>query len=197
MKQHLFLLAVCSCILGSACQNESDEHISTNSALRVASIPYRLLGGNTFLVLLKETGNAQDFIYVFRNHENNPINQTIQVVAVSEFQDGLDVLKSDGSHLILSTRADIPANYHGYSLVTLSGSVNQNRFYQNGFPNSNPDVDAVKCGCKTLPQKESCDSGGMGATDCSVEVSGTVAGSGVTERCSVKCGEGTYACCKK
>lgn len=197
MKQHLFLLAVCSGILWSACQNEPEEHISTNSAIRAAAVPYRLIGGNTYLVLLKETGNAQDLIYVFRNHEDNTINQSIQVVGVSEFQDGLDVLKTDGSHLILSTRADIPANYHGYSLAALSGSVNQNRFYENGFPNSNPDVDAVKCGCKTLPQKETCDSGGMGATDCSVEVSGTVAGSGVTERCSVKCGEGTYACCKK
>jgi len=197
MKQHLFLLALCSGILWSACQSETEEHLATKSALSVTAESYRLLGGSTYLVLLKESGNATDPIYVFRNHANNAINQVIQAVAITEFQDGLDVLKADGSHLILSIRPDLPAQYHGYSLATLSGKVNHERFYQNGFPKSNPDVDAVKCGCKTLPQKESCDSGGMGATDCSVEVSGTVAGSGVTERCSVKCGEGTYACCKK
>ncbi|HRG67279.1 MAG TPA: hypothetical protein PLS73_00440 [Saprospiraceae bacterium] len=197
MKQALFLLAACSSMFWCACQNETDVHPATTSSVNIAPSSYRLIGGNSYLVLLKESGNAEDLIYVFRNQSNNSVNQIIQVLAITELQDGLDVLKADGSHIVLATRTDLPAHYHGYSLAKLSGSVNQARFYEHGFPKSNPDVDAVKCACKTLPQKESCDSGGMGATDCSVEVSGTVAGSGVTERCSVKCGEGTYACCKK
>jgi len=41
----------------------------------------------------------------------------------------------------------------------------------------------------------SCTSGGPGATTCSIQVSGGIAGIGGSFECSVTCGSGYYACC--
>ncbi len=56
-------------------------------------------------------------------------------------------------------------------------------------------IDALSCKCQKNGTPADCNSGGEGATDCSVSASGgaaTISGAG---SCDVTCGEGYFACC--
>lgn len=60
-----------------------------------------------------------------------------------------------------------------------------------------PVSELVKCDCfeNSIPDKGQCDGGGQGASDCSYSESVAVGGVTVTASCTVKCGNGYYACC--
>lgn len=59
------------------------------------------------------------------------------------------------------------------------------------------DILNVKCGCNKEGSSGSCDHGGEGATECSVNDSGGVGTINWDNGCQVACKSGYYACCKK
>ena len=131
------------------------------------------------------------------NSNRQFINQNLSVQRINQEAERLDVRLSDGSSLLLSVNSQLPADYYGLSLAVVSGPSNYELFYKNGLPRSNPDVQNVRCVCKSNWEVAKCDAGGAGSTDCAIESGGTLAGLGLNDKCSVKCGTGHYACCSK
>lgn len=195
--RHIIVFMAATCMFICSCSTEPEIPISKTAQLKQRSDSYQILGGENYVVLLKQHGSPDDDIYILRNHQISHFSQTISVINITEMNEGWDVLQSNGNHLIFKLNNNSSANYYGYSLTIVSGPENYTRFYNDGIPKVNPDIEAVKCGCKTSNEVGKCDAGGTGATECSIETSGGAFGNDLTEKCQVKCGEGHYACCTK
>ncbi|MFZ1255544.1 MAG: hypothetical protein WAR77_04285 [Saprospiraceae bacterium] len=197
MKHLLFIFLPIASLAMYSCSKETEQSQFIQQAVTSVPTHYRLLGGNGFVVLLKQYGTVADNIYILRTNQFHDVNRDVYISRLNEFNEGLDIKEANGRQLIFSLASSMHADFYGYSLSIVSGLENFTLFYNNGNPKSNPDVDAVKCACKGINSVSTCDSGGNGATDCSIETTANVAGTGITDKCTVKCGDGYYACCKK
>lgn len=189
----IFLLATMS----NSCTPEEQESPSRLKSRSSTPVEYRLIGGEGFLALFKQNGNHSDDIFILRNSSRLNIDQSLSVQRINQEAERLEVSLSNGSKMFWSVNAQLQADYYGFSLAVVSGPSNYDLFYKNGLPRSNPDVQNVRCVCKSNWEVAKCDAGGAGSTDCAIESGGTLAGLGLNDKCSVKCGTGHYACCSK
>ncbi len=180
----------------SSCNKDQDIAPKAPSLAPSISTSYQLIGGQGYVVFLKTEGDTADPIFVLRTDSLYAFNNDLSVREISESNEGIHALLEDGSTLQLSLDMSSKARFKGFALSTVSGEYYYTRFYSNGRPNSNPDVGIVKCQCFENTVSRSCDAGGKGATDCSIEHSGSIAGTGVNFKCNVKCGSGYFACCR-
>jgi len=162
---------------------------------RNVSQEYRLIGKHGYLVLLKENGNENDEIFVLFDGQSHDFQQNLAVARVVATDANLEVQLASGYVMRWTVQQDPLADETGYGLTRIQGSGYYPYFYGPQGPLHDPDVNIVKCKCRPNAENYNCDSGGRGATECSVEHGGSMVGTGVNFKCATKCGEGYYACC--
>ncbi|MBK8954012.1 MAG: hypothetical protein IPM34_00440 [Saprospiraceae bacterium] len=195
MKHTHFLISMfIFCLI--SCDQDRELLKENNLSIRNNTTSYQITGIPGYQILLKTKGNAQDEIYILSTNSVRDFQQHIEVRQLRELDSGLEIELDSGDKIRWMLGNDPVANVTGYSLAKVSGNYYHPFFYGYNGPLSNPDVDKVSCKCKENTIKASCDHGGRGATECSVEHGGTLVGSGIQMKCNVKCEPGYYACCK-
>ncbi len=189
-----FSLALFAALI--SCNKDPETFTKTGPELTSVATSFHLIGGKGYVILIKTSGHASDPIYVLRTDSSYAFDRTISVIGVSESDKGIDILQEDGTHVQLGVGSSSEGKFNGYGLSTVSGEYHYLNFYRDGRPVVDPDVDIVKCQCIENSVSRACDAGGRGATDCSIEHSGSIAGTGVNFKCNVKCGTGYFACCR-
>lgn len=191
----LILLLAALCPIFS-CDTEREITKTDGLSTRSGLLDYKMIAGNGYVVLLKSIGSSSDPIFVLFTQTQQNLQQNLQVQSIREVFNGLIIELGSGNAIRWSVGPDSTANYSGYGLTKVSGTQVYPLFYGNGGPLPDPDVAEVSCKCKVNNDKSNCDHGGKGSTECSIEHGGTLVGSGIQMKCTVKCEIGYYACCK-
>lgn len=179
-----------------SCTHETDFNQTETLRSRSATGLYQIIGGDGYVVLLKTLSNDQDDIFILFTNTFHQFGVSIDVKSINETANGLEISLKNGNVLRWTVGPDMGATYSGYGLSKVSGNYYHPFFYGVDGPLQDPDVSEVSCKCRANTEKPSCDHGGKGSTECSIEHGGTLVGSGIQMKCAVKCEPGYYACCK-
>lgn len=193
--KHLNLILFFGMSLFMSCDVERENELIQNLKGRSQTEMYRLIAKNDYLVLLKESVQDTDLIYILFDNKEHEYQQSLEVRNIVTSETGIDIQLAAGYNLQWSVDENSTSDQSGYGLSILKGKGYFPFFYGSSGPLQDPDVNIVKCRCRPEGQNYNCDSGGRGATECSVEHRGSMMGTGMDFKCSVKCGEGFYACC--
>lgn len=199
LMKHTILISLAA--TGMALVSCNDDLVPANPGLQAVEIQatsYKLLGGQGYIALLKENGTPEDAIYVLHTNSRQAFSRNLEVLSIAETADGIDVRLDNGGGIRFSVDALSGASFTGYGLSTASGEGYYSSFYGSGKPLADPDVADIRCNCveNTNSNSGNCDAGGKGSTECNIEHGGTIVGNGISFKCSVKCSDGYYACCK-
>ncbi|MBK9109857.1 MAG: hypothetical protein IPM92_16165 [Saprospiraceae bacterium] len=196
MRHTLYSILFWSCLLFIACDEDVPSGKNTHELLHLSSEPYTLRAIDHYLLLLKNDATTNDDVYILRRDFKENFTKSLELASIDETQNGIELRLVDGQSIKLSIQSKDRADFFGNSLSKVSGAYHHKLFYnQNGILDE-PEVEYIKCKCYTNSTSEKCDAGGKGSPDCNISGSATGAGTGIQEKCSVKCSSGFYACCK-
>lgn len=168
-----------------------------SAAMSQDGIPYTLQATGDQMILLRDQYQAQSDIVILKGRDFGSFQESWSVSQIKTLVDGLEVSLTDGRKIRISI-GDPNAQYLGNSLIVVSGSAYENRFYSNGRPIAKPDVAEISCHCKANGTVASCSNGGAGSSECSIDTYYTAPGGNqYDQKCSVKCAAGYYSCCNK
>lgn len=183
-------------LFATSCELVDESGQPIQAVPRSAGTAYQFIGGDGYLLLLKQSGSAHDTSYFLQRSGSDHFQENLEVSSVVTDEFGLTILLTDGS----TRRADLAGNpsaqYHGYGLSELYGDYYFRKFYGPNGPLADPDVSSVRCRCYANGTQTSCDAGGPGSDRCEISGSGSGGGSSVGMRCSVKCATGFFSCCR-
>lgn len=196
MRHTLYYILFSSSLLFMSCDKEVASNVSTHDVYHLATEKYTLRAMDYRLLLLKNEATINDDIYILNLDIKQNFTRTLEIASIDETQYGITLNLVNGHLIKLSIQNKDLADFQGNSLSIVSGPYHHSLFYsQNGILDE-PEVEFIKCKCNTYATTENCDAGGKGSADCSISASATGAGTGIQEKCSVKCSTGYYACCK-
>lgn len=197
MKNIIYIFIAIVIVCHIACEKGNLPNTFQQGS-RTAASTYSLIQNSDAKLLVPYHYDLDREVYILKGNFNAQSMEVIQVNGILTYEDRIEVVKQDGSKLILSINPNILSAFIGNSLIQVAGSSNQEIFYSNGTPKQYPDISSVKCGCTQNGANSNCTNGGAGSSECSIEVNyGITGGHHIGQKCSVKCGSGYYSCCNK
>lgn len=184
-------------LLFISCNKEYSESPVHFEGIQKRSEFYTLRAIDHHLLLLKNSGKVDDDIYILENTNVANFTRNLEILHLVESTGGLEIQLADGNFIKWSLTISNPADYYGKGFSKVSGPYHYKLFYGVNGLLEDPDLEYIKCKCNSSQTNENCDAGGKGSADCSISGSATGGGTGIQEKCSVKCATGYYACCKK
>ncbi|MDX1912966.1 MAG: hypothetical protein SFV22_15845 [Saprospiraceae bacterium] len=164
-----------------------------------SGVEIRRTGDGHIAAVVKNHRDLQNTYFVLKTMQPVLISAPIRLDNVNVTYSGECVVfqsRSDNTVIILrlpsaSCPIQTTANatiYEGFGLIRQKDTGIYTRLLDAPGATYPPVAELVKCDCieDSAPDKEQCRAGGQGASECAYSASAS---------CSVKCGNGYYACC--